>query len=130
MIVECDPVIRTELTYLLENENDQALPVTDFETIPEQVRSTCPDLRLCYFNQSLDLFLDAEYNVCGYPWETVIDMEDKNFFVGQQRILSQKSSLLLYFDLIFTMQGSPEYSSLKSNNPSIHDIIRRSPHAM
>ena len=46
MIVEDDPVIREELTFLLENENYQALPVSDFETIPEQVRSACPDLVL------------------------------------------------------------------------------------
>lgn len=46
MIIEDDPVIREELTFLLENENYQALPVSDFETIPEQVRSACPDLVL------------------------------------------------------------------------------------
>ena len=46
MIVEDDPVIREELSFLLENENYQALPVSDFETIPEQVRSACPDLVL------------------------------------------------------------------------------------
>ena len=44
MIVEDDPVIREELTFLLENENYQVLPVSDFETIPEQVRSSRPDL--------------------------------------------------------------------------------------
>ena len=38
MIVEDDPVIREELTFLLENENYQVLSVSDFETIPEQVR--------------------------------------------------------------------------------------------
>lgn len=46
MIVEDDPVIREELAFLLENENCQALPVSDFETIPEQVRSARPDLVL------------------------------------------------------------------------------------
>ncbi|MDE7176307.1 MAG: response regulator transcription factor [Lachnospiraceae bacterium] len=46
MIVEDDPVIREELTFLLENENYQVLPVTDFETLPEQVRSATPDLVL------------------------------------------------------------------------------------
>ena len=46
MIVEDDPVIREELAFLLENESYQALSVTDFETILEQVRSACPDLVL------------------------------------------------------------------------------------
>lgn len=46
MIVEDDPVIREELTFLLENENYQVLSVTDFETLPEQVRSANPDLVL------------------------------------------------------------------------------------
>ncbi len=46
MIVEDDPVIRQELAFLLENEDYQVLPVTDFETIPEQVRCACPDLVL------------------------------------------------------------------------------------
>lgn len=46
MIVEDDPVIREELTFLLENETYQVLPVTDFETLPEQVRSANPDLVL------------------------------------------------------------------------------------
>ena len=46
MIVEDDPVIREELTFLLGNESYQALPVSDFETIPEQVRSSRPDLVL------------------------------------------------------------------------------------
>ncbi len=46
MIVEDDLAIREELTFLLENENYQVLPVSDFETIPEQVRSVCPDLVL------------------------------------------------------------------------------------
>ena len=46
MIVEDDPVIREELTFLLENEDYQALPVSDFENILEQVRSACPDLVL------------------------------------------------------------------------------------
>lgn len=46
MIVEDDPVIREELAFLLENESYQVLSVSDFETIPEQVRSACPDLVL------------------------------------------------------------------------------------
>ncbi len=46
MIVEDDPVIREELAFLLENENYKVLPVTDFETIPEQVCSARPDLVL------------------------------------------------------------------------------------
>lgn len=46
MIVEDDPVIREELTFLLENENYQVLAVSDFETVPEQVCSACPDLVL------------------------------------------------------------------------------------
>ena len=46
MIVEDDPVIREELAFLLENENYQVCPVTDFKTVPEQVRSVCPDLVL------------------------------------------------------------------------------------
>lgn len=46
MIVEDDPVIREELAFLLENENYQVLSISDFETIPEQVRSACPDLVL------------------------------------------------------------------------------------
>lgn len=46
MIVEDDAVIREELAFLLGNENYRALPVTDFETILEQVRSVCPDLVL------------------------------------------------------------------------------------
>ncbi len=46
MIVEDDPVIREELAFLLKNENYQVLNVTDFETFPEQVYSSCPDLVL------------------------------------------------------------------------------------
>ena len=46
MIVEDDPVIREELSFLLENENYQVVPVSDFETVPEQVRAACPDLVL------------------------------------------------------------------------------------
>ncbi|MDE7244019.1 MAG: response regulator transcription factor [Oscillospiraceae bacterium] len=46
MIVEDDPVIREELSFLLENENYQVLPVSNFEAVPEQVRSACPDLVL------------------------------------------------------------------------------------
>ena len=46
MIVEDDPVIRKELTFLLENESYQTLPVSDFETVPEQMRSSRPDLVL------------------------------------------------------------------------------------
>lgn len=46
MIIEDDPVIREELTYLLENERYQVLPILDFETIPQQVRAAGPDLVL------------------------------------------------------------------------------------
>ena len=46
MIVEDDSVIREELAFLLANESYRALPVTDFETIQEQVRSVYPDLVL------------------------------------------------------------------------------------
>ncbi|MDE6642171.1 MAG: response regulator transcription factor [Acetatifactor sp.] len=46
MIVEDDPAIREELAFLLGNENYQVLPVSDFETVPEQVRSASPDLVL------------------------------------------------------------------------------------
>lgn len=46
MIVEDDPVIREELTFLLENENYQVITVSDFETVPEQVRFSRPDLVL------------------------------------------------------------------------------------
>lgn len=46
MIVEDDAVIREELAFLLENESYQVLPVTEFESIPEQVRSASPDLVL------------------------------------------------------------------------------------
>ena len=46
MIIEDDPVIREELSFLLENENYLVLSVSDFETIQEQVRSACPDLVL------------------------------------------------------------------------------------
>ena len=41
MIIEDDPVIREEMSFLLENENYQALPVSDFETIPGQAERTC-----------------------------------------------------------------------------------------
>ena len=46
MIVEDDPVIRKELAFLLENEDYRVFPVSDFETVPEQVRSVRPDLVL------------------------------------------------------------------------------------
>ena len=46
MILEDDPVIREELAFLLENEGYRALPVTDFDAIPQQVRSVAPDLVL------------------------------------------------------------------------------------
>ncbi len=46
MIVEDDPAIREELAFLLGNENYRVLSITDFETIPEQVYSACPDLVL------------------------------------------------------------------------------------
>lgn len=46
MIVEDDPVIREELTFLLENENYQVITVSDFETVTEQVYAARPDLVL------------------------------------------------------------------------------------
>lgn len=46
MIVEDDPVIREELTFLLENENYQVITVSDFETVTEQVCAARPDLVL------------------------------------------------------------------------------------
>ena len=46
MIVEDDPVIREELALLLANEGYHPLPVTDFDTVPEQVRERGPDLIL------------------------------------------------------------------------------------
>lgn len=46
MIVEDDPVIREELTFLLENENYQVITVSDFETVKEQVCAARPDLVL------------------------------------------------------------------------------------
>lgn len=46
MIVEDDPAIREELALLLRNEGYQALPVTDFSNVPEQVRSAGADLVL------------------------------------------------------------------------------------
>jgi len=46
MVIEDDRVIREELAFVLENEGYHALPVTDFEAIPEQVCSACPDLVL------------------------------------------------------------------------------------
>lgn len=53
MIVEDDPVIREEMTFLLENENYQVITVSDFETVTEQVCAARPDLVL------LDLGLPA-----------------------------------------------------------------------
>lgn len=46
MIVEDDPVIREELTFLLENENYQVITVSDFETVTKQVCAARPDLVL------------------------------------------------------------------------------------
>lgn len=45
-IVEDDPVIRDELTLLLNNEGYQVLPITNFSHIPEQVRCAGTDLIL------------------------------------------------------------------------------------
>lgn len=53
MIVEDDPVIREEMTFLLENENYQVITVSDFETVTEQVCAARPNLVL------LDLGLPA-----------------------------------------------------------------------
>lgn len=46
MIIEDDPAIRDELALLLNNEGYSALPVTDFQQVPEKVRSVRPDLIL------------------------------------------------------------------------------------
>lgn len=46
MIIEDDQSIREELAILLENEGYEALAVTDFSAIPEQVRAVKPDLVL------------------------------------------------------------------------------------
>jgi len=46
MVIEDDPVIREELSFLLKNEGYQVCPVLDFETITEQVRDVRPDLIL------------------------------------------------------------------------------------
>lgn len=46
LIIEDDRTIREELATLLKNEGYQAQIVTDFDSIPEQVRSACPDLVL------------------------------------------------------------------------------------
>lgn len=46
MIVEDDPAIREELAFLLQAEGHRVLPVTDFRTVPDQVRDLGPDLVL------------------------------------------------------------------------------------
>lgn len=46
MVIEDDPAIRDELALLLGNEGYQALPVTEFEAVVEQVRRAAPDLIL------------------------------------------------------------------------------------
>ncbi len=46
MIVEDDPAIREELAFLLKNEGYRSLPVTDFDTVPQQVLTHTPDLIL------------------------------------------------------------------------------------
>ncbi len=46
MIIEDDPVIRDELSLLLENEGYAACAVTDFTEIPLQVSDAAPDLIL------------------------------------------------------------------------------------
>ena len=46
VIVEDDPIIREELALLLENEGYQAVAVTDFNNISQQIREAAPDLIL------------------------------------------------------------------------------------
>ena len=46
MIIEDDPLIREELSLLLENEGYGVVSVTDFTDIPEQIRDCAPDLLL------------------------------------------------------------------------------------
>ena len=46
MIIEDDPAIRAELTLLLENEGYKPVPVTDFNSIPNQAARERPDLIL------------------------------------------------------------------------------------
>ena len=46
MIIEDDPSIRNELSLLLENEGYQAVPITDFTQIMEQVQKSAPQLIL------------------------------------------------------------------------------------
>lgn len=46
MIIEDDPAIRDELALLLGNEGYQAVPVTEFADVPDQVRRAGPDLVL------------------------------------------------------------------------------------
>ena len=46
MIVEDDPAIRDELALLLENEGYKPVPVTDFNSIPDQAAQEVPDLIL------------------------------------------------------------------------------------
>ncbi|WP_343210167.1 response regulator transcription factor [Anaerolentibacter hominis] len=46
MIIEDDPGIREEITFLLENEGYQPLPITDFQDVTGQVKEAQPDLVL------------------------------------------------------------------------------------
>ncbi|MCH5344906.1 MAG: response regulator transcription factor [Acetatifactor sp.] len=46
MIIEDDPAIRDELALLLGNEGYKPLPVTDFNSIPDQAEQERPDLIL------------------------------------------------------------------------------------
>ena len=46
VIVEDDPIIREELALLLENEGYQAVAVTNFNNISQQIREAAPDLIL------------------------------------------------------------------------------------
>lgn len=46
MVIEDDQTIREELSTLLKNEGYQVQLITEFESIPEQVRSALPDLVL------------------------------------------------------------------------------------
>ncbi|MCI8854200.1 MAG: response regulator transcription factor [Lachnospiraceae bacterium] len=60
MIIEDDPVIRQELSLLLETEGYQAWAVTDFASVPDQTMVYAPDLIL------LDLGLPGQdgWSVC------------------------------------------------------------------
>lgn len=89
MIVEDDPVIREELTFLLENEHYQVITVSDFETVPEQVRCAHPDLVL------LDLGLPERdgLSLCGAIRETapIIVVTSRSSTLDELRALTSGS---------------------------------------